>query len=384
MAGATSTLPNPHLLVVGGGSAGHVVPSMPLLDHFRRCGWQLSFVGSVRGPERDLIEPLDVAFYAVSVGKLRRYFSLENLLDVFRTLAGIWQAFWLLRRLRPSIVFSKGGFVSVPVVIAAWLRRVPVVAHESDLTPGLANRLALPFVTALCTNFPGTRVSHWRVRRRPLQVVQTGTPLRPALTAGDATRGRALCGAPEGQPLLIIVGGSLGAEAINRTVRTALPALTQRCFVVHVCGRGHVDPALNGTPGYRAYEYVTDGWGDMLAAADLVVSRAGANALYELLALGKPNLLIPLTRAASRGDQIENAEFARNAGYSDVLTEEELNSESLVARLDQMFANLAAWRDRVLTSGFEDGTVAVARVIEDAVRDHRRRATTVTNHHSGT
>jgi UDP-N-acetylglucosamine--N-acetylmuramyl-(pentapeptide) pyrophosphoryl-undecaprenol N-acetylglucosamine transferase len=356
----------PHLLVVGGGSAGHVVPSIPVIEHFRRRGWQLSYVGSARGPERALIEPLNVSFHAISVGKLRRYVSFENLTDVFRTVAGTWQAWRLLGRLRPDVVFSKGGYVSVPVVIAAWVRGIPVVAHESDLTPGLANRIALPFVTALCTNFPGTRVPPRR--RGGPAVVQTGTPLRPALTAGDAARGRALCGAPAGTPLLIVVGGSLGATAINRVVREALPALTTRFFVVHVCGAGQVDAALADTANYRAYEYLQEGWGDLLAAADLVVSRAGANSLYELLALGKPHLLIPLPRSASRGDQIENAAFARAAGYSAVLPEEELNSGTLVARLDQMYADLASWQERVRAAGFGDGTQAVADVIEGAVR----------------
>jgi UDP-N-acetylglucosamine--N-acetylmuramyl-(pentapeptide) pyrophosphoryl-undecaprenol N-acetylglucosamine transferase len=264
-------------------------------------------------------------------------------------------------------VFSKGGYVSVPVVMAAWLRGIPVVAHESDLTPGLANRLAMPFVSALCINFPGARIGGEGRRRAP-RVVRTGTPLRPALTGGDPARGRVLCGAPPDRQLLVVVGGSLGAAAINRAVWAALPELTERFFVVHVCGRGARDPALEAVPGYRAYEFVGDGWGDILAAADLVVSRAGANALYELLALGKPHLLIPLSRAASRGDQIENAAYAQEAGLSAVLPEEDLNSASLVDRLGRLSASLDDWRARLRATEFKDGTQAVADVIESVIR----------------
>jgi UDP-N-acetylglucosamine--N-acetylmuramyl-(pentapeptide) pyrophosphoryl-undecaprenol N-acetylglucosamine transferase len=362
----------PHLLLVGGGSAGHVIPSIPLIDHFRARGWSLSYVGSADGPEHGLIAPLGVPFHVISVGKLRRYFSLQNLTDLFRTGAGVWQAWRLLQRLRPDVVFSKGGYVSVPVVMAAWLRGIPVVAHESDLTPGLANRLAMPFVSALCTNFPGTRVGGEGGRRRAPRVVRTGTPLRPALTGGDPAKGRAMCGAPPDRQLLVVVGGSLGAAAINRTVWAALPELTERFFVVHVCGRGARLPALEAVAGYRAYEFVGDGWGDILAAADLVVSRAGANALYELLALGKPHLLIPLSRAASRGDQIENAAYAEEAGLSVVLPEEDLNSTTLVDRLGQMSADLDHWRARLHASEFKDGTQAVADVIQGVLKDGER------------
>jgi UDP-N-acetylglucosamine--N-acetylmuramyl-(pentapeptide) pyrophosphoryl-undecaprenol N-acetylglucosamine transferase len=364
-----------HLVVVGGGSAGHVVPSLPLIAHYQQRGWQISYVGSARGPERALIEPLGVPYFVVSVGKLRRYLSLENVTDVFRTVGGIAQAWRLLGRLRPDVVFSKGGYVSVPVVVAAWLRGVPVIAHESDLTPGLANRLAIPFADALCTNFPGTVVPTRRVRRTPLRVVRTGTPLRPALLSADPDRGRALCGAPAGQPLAIIVGGSLGAEAINRATLAALPLLTERCFIVHVVGAGrsaaaHAHAAQAGecvAARYRAYDFVGEGWGDLLAAADVVISRAGANSLYELLALGKPHLLIPLPRTASRGDQLDNARFAEAAGFSAVLWEEQLNSQSLVARLDQLLADLPGWRERLRASGYTDGTDAVAAVIDSVL-----------------
>jgi UDP-N-acetylglucosamine--N-acetylmuramyl-(pentapeptide) pyrophosphoryl-undecaprenol N-acetylglucosamine transferase len=328
-----------------------VIPALPVMDRARAAGMRVSFVGSHSGLEQRLLAGVDVDYHAIAAGKLRRYLSLENLLDAFRVLAGIGQAYRLLGRLRPDVVFSKGGFVSFPVVYAAHLRRIPVVAHESDLTPGLANRLALPYVSTLCVTFPETAAPRLGGR-----LVVTGTPLRDALLAGDPARGRALVDAPAGRPLLLVTGGSLGADAINRTVRAALDELVQSFVVVHVCGPGkRADREL---PGYHQFEYVSDDWGHLLAAADLVSSRAGANTLFELLALGKPNLLIPLSPRVSRGDQVENAEFARVRGYSRVLQEAELTADRLVEQV------LAAQRDadesRRHLAGFQAGDAATA------------------------
>jgi UDP-N-acetylglucosamine--N-acetylmuramyl-(pentapeptide) pyrophosphoryl-undecaprenol N-acetylglucosamine transferase len=326
-----------HLLCTGGGTAGHVIPAIPVMQRALERGIRVSFVGSRSGLEEALLADLPVDYHGIASGKLRRYLSLENLVDVFRVLAGIWQAFWLVRRLRPDVVFSKGGFVSFPVVFAAWLWRIPVVAHESDLTPGLANRLSLPFVRTLAVTFPVTAARNFRGR-----TVLAGTPLRPALLQGDAARGRALLDAPPGRPILLVTGGSLGAEVLNRAVVEALPQLLEEFVVVHVCGPGKLPEVRHA--GYHAYEYVRDEWGDLLAAADLVVSRAGANTLFELLALGKPNLLVPLSRRASRGDQIENAAWAKAEGYSGVLDEAALSAASLVAAVRDTRAAQAAMR----------------------------------------
>lgn len=317
--------------VTGGGTAGHVMPAIPVMQALMRQGCEVFFVGGKTGPERELVASLDVAFHAVSTGKLRRYLSFANVLDALRIPLGIFQAWQLLRRLRPQVLFSKGGFASFPAVVGAWLNGVPVVAHESDLTPGLANRLAAPFIRTLCVTFDATeRESTKGVGR----VVVSGTPLRSELLAGDAERGRALLGfggMDEGAgPVLLVVGGSLGAAALNDVVRDALGHLL-RCYrVVHVCGAGKLDADLADEPGYVQREFVGDEWGDIIAAADLVVSRAGANALCEWLALGKPHLLVPLPKTASRGDQIENAAFAESKGWSLVIPEHELNSTTLV------------------------------------------------------
>lgn len=340
-----------HLLCTGGGTAGHVIPAIPVIERARAEGARISFVGSRSGLEARLLADQELEYYGIASGKLRRYLSRENLADVFRVVAGMWQAWRLLGRLGPDVVFSKGGFVSFPVVFAAWLRRIPVVAHESDLTPGLANRLAQPFLRTLCVTFPETRASRLRGRQ-----VFTGTPLRPALLAGDAGRGRALVDAPGDRPLLLVTGGSLGADVINRAVREALVELLDQFVVVHVCGPGKLADLVR--PGYHQFEYVTDDWGDLLAAADLVVSRAGANTLFELLALGKPALLVPLSPRVSRGDQVENAEYARLHGYARVLPERELSAATLVAAARGAYADRETLRRHL--AGFQAGDAAAA------------------------
>jgi len=349
-----------HLLCTGGGSAGHVIPAMPVMDAARRSGVRVSFVGSRSGLEQRLLTGQDVDYYGIASGKLRRYLSVQNLLDAFRVAAGVWQAFRLLGRLRPDVVFSKGGFVSLPVVLAARLRRLPVVVHESDLSPGLANRLALPFVQTLCVTFAETRAPRFRGRQ-----VTTGTPLRPALLAGQAQRGRDLVGAGE-RPVLLITGGSLGADAVNRAVLGALDDLLETFVVVHVCGPGKLSDRQ--APGYHAFEYVDDEWPDLLAAADLVVSRAGANSLFELLALGKPNLLIPLSARVSRGDQLENAEYARARGYSRVLAEEDLDAGRLLAAVLETHRDAAALGRALAEFRPPDAAAAIHRELEAAAR----------------
>lgn len=325
------------VLFTGGGTAGHVIPAIPVMRRLAAAGVEIGFVGSRSGLEADLLRDEPLRFFAISSGKLRRYFSVENLLDAGRVLIGIVNALAVMLRFKPDVVFSKGGFVSFPVVFAAWLCRVPVVAHESDLTPGLANRLSLPFIRSLCVNFPVTRPARFSGR-----VLYTGTPVRDALLNGDADEGRRLLGVAQDTPILLVTGGSLGADALNRAVREALPRLCERWHVVHVCGPGKrldID-----TPRYSQFEYVRDEWGHMLAAADLVVSRAGANTLYELLVLGKVNLLVPLSKRASRGDQIENAAYARSEGFSAVLDEDDLTPDTLCAALSEVAENLHSYR----------------------------------------
>ena len=353
--------PVKRLVVTGGGTAGHVVPAIPVMQAFIEHGTRVDFIGSGSEFERTLIADLDASYHGIAAGKLRRYFSFENLLDAFKVLFGMLQALLLIRRLRPSAVFSKGGFVSFPVAFAAWCWRVPVVAHESDLTPGLANRLAMPFVRSLCTNFPATRP-----QRFSGELVYTGTPVRPELLHGDAGAGRQLIDAAPDRPVIVVTGGSLGADRINEAVREAAASLCQRGEVVHVCGPGKVVPV--DQPGYHPFEYVREEWGDLLAAATLVISRAGANTLYELLCLRKPNLLIPLSRKASRGDQIENAAWAEAEGYSHVLAEEALTAESLVAAADEILAETTTDSGKIAAFQPPDSVGLIVATIERAAK----------------
>ncbi len=330
------------IVFTGGGTAGHVVPSFPLIQYFVGLGWHIHYVGSTSGLEQRLIAPFDISYDGIATGKLRRYWSVENALDLFRVLGGCLQAVRLLRRRRPNVVFSKGGYVSFPVVFAAWLLRIPVIAHESDLTPGLANRLAFPFVVKICVNFADTHIG-----RDAAKLVHAGTPIRPALLQGSAQRGREFCGIAPESPILLVVGGSSGSERMNVVVRQALPELTTSFHVVHICGAGHVDETLAEQHHYRQFEFISEAWGDVIAAADIVVSRAGANTLFELLTLRKPNLLIPLPLRVSRGDQIENARYAEKHGFSEVLEEAQLSAETLVSRVKQIHHDRDQWPERL-------------------------------------
>lgn len=328
------------IVFTGGGSAGHVLPAVPIMRAMRGQGAELFYIGGADGSDERYLAGEALTYYGIASGKLRRYFSWRNFADMFSVLRGLWQSHRLLGRIRPDLVFSKGGFVTLPVVLAGWLRRIPVVAHESDCSPGLANRLAMPFLSALCTSFPIQRP-----RRLRGTLIHTGSPVRPELLAGDAQRGRALVNAPAGMPLVLVTGGSLGAEGLNAVVRTAAPGLVEHCCLVHVCGSGKTSALA--LPRYHQFEFVGADWGHLLAAAELVVSRAGSNALFELLALGKPNILVPLPRSASRGDQIENAAYAERAGYSLVIPEEGLDAARLTDALGRMLAEANEWRKRL-------------------------------------
>lgn len=321
------------IAVTGGGSAGHVIPALPVADALLARGHTVHFIGTRSGLEQGYLGDRPITFHGISAGKLRRYFSVQNFTDLFRIAWAVAESFLLLRRIRPSVLFSKGGFVSLPPVFAAWLLGIPVVAHESDLTPGLANRLSLPFIKTLCTSFSGTRFSGFFSEFTGRQVV-TGTPVRDSLLTGNAALARERYGIDANQAVLLVTGGSLGAEGLNRIIRDNLDALTERFFVVHVCGVGKTFNVSQ--PCYIQLEFVDDGWGDLLACADLVVSRAGANALFEWLALGKPNLLVPLPAGGSRGDQLANAEHALARGWSEVVEEDDLTGERLLAALSSL------------------------------------------------
>lgn len=321
------------IVITGGGSAGHVIPALPVADALLAEGHTVHFIGTRSGLEQGYLGDRPVIFHGISAGKLRRYFSLQNFTDLFRIAWAVVESLVLLLRIKPDVLFSKGGFVSLPPVFAAWLLRIPVVAHESDLTPGLANRLSLPFIKTLCTSFSDTRFSGFFSEFKGRQVV-TGSPVRDSLLTGKADLARERYDIKADQRVLLVTGGSLGAEGLNRIIRDNLEALTAQFFVLHVCGVGKTSNV--SLPGYVQLEFVDNGWGDLLACADVVISRAGANALFEWVALGKPNLLVPLPAGGSRGDQLANAEYALGRGWSEVVQEDELTRERLLTALSSL------------------------------------------------
>jgi UDP-N-acetylglucosamine--N-acetylmuramyl-(pentapeptide) pyrophosphoryl-undecaprenol N-acetylglucosamine transferase len=330
------------IVFTGGGSAGHVTPNIALMDAAVARGWRVQYVGSAEGIERTMLKDSGISYYVVSVGKLRRYFSLENLIDPLRLLLGVWQAYALLGRLKPNLVFSKGGFVAVPVVVGAWLRRIPVISHESDVTPGLANRICSPFCRRICITFEETKAY-----LPPSKVILTGTPVRSEILEGDAGKGRDFLGFNDSKPILLVFGGSLGAAVINDLVERVVGALLVDFQVVHVVGRDNIYSGRD-RPGYVRKEFISEEFGDVLAAASIVVSRAGANSLYEFFVIGKPHLLIPLPLAASRGDQLENAGLFKDKGFSHVLLEEDLTDDSFLDAVSALQADTPVLRQRLL------------------------------------
>lgn len=324
-----------NLVLTGGGTAGHVTPNIALLEKLDKSEWNIAYIGSETGIEKQLIAAQGIPYHPIKTGKMRRYFSWKNILDPFLIVYGIGQAFFLLHRLKADLVFSKGGFVAFPVVFAAWLQRIPVIAHESDMTPGLANRLCYPFVKNICINFASGK----KFYRNTSKLIVTGTPIRQALFEGSKEQGLALCHFHAEKPCLLVIGGSLGAASINRAVRDALPRLLQNFQVIHICGKGNLDANLQNKPGYRQFDYVNEELADLFAAADVVVSRAGANAVCEILALKKPHIFIPLSARVSRGDQIHNARYFMQQQVSTVIEDEALTSEGLLAAVMQVYQN---------------------------------------------
>lgn len=326
------------ILLTGGGTAGHVTPNIALLPSLIEMGYDIHYIGSYNGIEKELIAEYNIPYHGIASGKLRRYFSVQNFTDPFRVLKGFAQAKSLVKTLRPDVIFSKGGFVSVPVVMAGKLCKVPTIIHESDITPGLANKLAIPSATKVCCNFPET-LNHLPDGK----AVLTGCPIRQELLIGDKAAAKKFCNFTSDKPVILIVGGSLGSVAVNNAVRAILPELLEDFQIIHLCGKGKLDNSLLQTAGYAQFEYISDELKDLFALSDIVISRAGANAICELVALRKPNLLIPLGLNASRGDQILNAQSFEKQGYSLVMDEESITNDSFLNAIHALFHNRATY-----------------------------------------
>lgn len=348
------------IILTGGGTAGHVTPNIALLPALREAGFEPEYIGSYDGIEKKLIEEFDVPYHGIATGKFRRYLDVKNLTDPFKVIKGYGEAVQLMKELKPDIVFSKGGFVSVPVVLAARKCKIPVISHESDMTPGLANKIAKPAATKICCNFPET------VQLLPKEkAVLTGTPIRQELLQGSRLAGLEFCGFNSSKPVIMVVGGSTGAVHVNDAIRAILPKLLEDFQVVHLCGKGKSDESYSNTKGYVQFEYVNRELRDVFAAADIVISRAGANAICELLALRKPNLLIPLSAKASRGDQILNARSFEAQGYSLVLEEENMNDDSLYEKIQKLYKNRYQFTDNMDKSSQSNAIPVIMDLIKE-------------------
>ena len=346
------------LVLTGGGTAGHVMPHIALLPPFAREGWQLFYIGS-GGIEQEIMAGTGIPFRTIQAGKLRRYFSWQNFIDIFRVVIGFVQAAGYLAAIRPALVFSKGGFVSVPVCLAARVLRIPVVSHESDLTPGLANRIIGRFARLILYAFPQTGSY---LGNTPSRLV--GLPVRDSLLRGNAARGRAFCGFPanEQRPVYLVMGGSLGAQKINEALAGILPDLVRDRGVIHITGKGKGIAFEH--PWYRAFEYVQDELPDLFAAADYVVSRAGANSIFEFLALQKPMLLIPL-EAGSRGDQVHNARSFVENDWAKVLREKDLSGPALQQAMMALEKDAAGLQNRLREAGQRHASEEVVQSLRE-------------------
>lgn len=349
------------IILTGGGTAGHVTPNIALIPKLKEEGYDIHYIGSYNGMEKKLIEDMRIPYHGISSGKLRRYFDVKNFSDPFRVIKGYGEASRLMKSLKPDVVFSKGGFVSVPVVMAAKNHRIPAIIHESDMTPGLANKLCIPSATKICCNFPEA-MEHLPKGK----AVLTGTPIRQELFNGNPLDAIQFTGLQANKPTILVIGGSTGSVKVNEAVRECLDELLKTYQVIHLCGKGKLDIAYEHRDGYVQYEYIKKELSSLLALADIVISRAGANAICELQALAKPNLLIPLGANASRGDQILNAESFKKQGFSYVLPEEELTKETLLNAVDQVYTHRADYQAAMKNSQMTNSIDLIVDLINDA------------------
>ena len=351
------------IVLTGGGSAGHVTPHLALLPHLLKEGYEVHYIGTQDGIEHGMVGNLPgVTYHVVKSGKLRRYFDWKNFTDPFRVIAGAFQSAHLMRRLKPDVCFSKGGFVSVPVVFGAHMNHVPVVTHESDMTPGLANKLCLRYAKVQCCTFPeAVGYAHGKG-------VYTGSPIRAELFQGNRERGLRRFGLHENLPVLMVVGGSSGAQAINRAVRASLNQLTECFEVVHLCGKGNLDAECEGAKRYHQYEYLDEDMRHAYACADVLISRAGSNTLCEILALKKPALLIPYPKEASRGDQILNARSFEQRGLAHVLMQEDMTPDTLLTAVVDTYKDRGRLIDAMERESSSDGVANVMHLIHQYAR----------------
>jgi UDP-N-acetylglucosamine--N-acetylmuramyl-(pentapeptide) pyrophosphoryl-undecaprenol N-acetylglucosamine transferase len=346
------------IILTGGGTAGHVTPNIALIPKLKNTGFDVFYIGTKEGIEYNLIINEKIPFYPIVAGKLRRYFDKKNFTDIFNIGRGFIQALKVIKKEKPDVIFSKGGFVSCPVVWAGWLMRVPVVIHESDMTPGLANKLSLPFAKNICVAFPETENYINKSK-----CVLTGLPVREKLFTGKKEKGLEICNFDNNKPVILIIGGSLGSSFLNEKIRESLNTLLEDFQICHICGKNSLDESLNGIKGYKQFDYVSDEMSHLFEMSDLIVSRAGATTLFEILALEKPSLLVPLSKKASRGDQILNANSFEKKGLANSIDEDDMTNEKFINSIKFTYENRENYINKIKESGMNKGIDEVIKVI---------------------
>jgi UDP-N-acetylglucosamine--N-acetylmuramyl-(pentapeptide) pyrophosphoryl-undecaprenol N-acetylglucosamine transferase len=323
------------IVLTGGGTAGHILPNLALAPYLEKEGYEVLYFGSHSPMDQNLVESMSgLAFVRIASGKLRRYFDFQNIIDLFYILQGCVQSWLKLRRIKPVLVFAKGGFVSVPVVWASWCLKIPVLLHESDISPGLANRLMIPFAKCICLSFPQT-LSQLPTSKTRL----TGLPVRSFLLQGEAIKGRQICNFNTSKPILMVMGGSQGSQVLDTFIWNNLALLLESYQLIHLARKQLKNEPVPLLEGYRFFEFVNEELAHLYACADIIMSRSGANTLFEILHLKKPALLIPLPKSVSRGEQISNAKAFKELSCGEMLEQENMDIETVLTLCKKLYVN---------------------------------------------
>lgn len=353
----------PKIILTGGGTAGHVNGNIALLPGLRKRNYEISYIGSRLNIERELIPNENVPYYIISSGMLRRYFDLKNFTDIFRVIKGIIDSIRIIKKEKPDLIFSKGGFVTVPVAIASYITKVPFICHESDLSPGLANKIAAKFSKKVLVTFPET------LEYLGDKGVLVGSPIREELLQGNKEKGLSFLGFSDQKPLLLAMGGSIGSPLLNKAIWENLELLLKKYNICHLVGMDHYDSKYENIDGYRQFKYIKEEMKDVLKASSYVISRAGSNSIFEFLALKIPNLLIPLGLETSRGDQIENAASFEKLGYSLVLEEEKVTGESILEKLSILENKKDDFINNMMNAENSNGVENILNIIDGIIKE---------------
>lgn len=343
------------IVLTGGGTAGHVTPHLALLPYLKKDFDKIYYIGSFGGMEKNIIANTGVKYYSVPCVKLIRKFTFKNLAIPFTLCKGVSEAGKILDELKPDVIFSKGGYVALPVVLAAKKRRVPVICHESDYTVGLANKISARYCEKVLTSFPSAAESL-------KNGVCVGAPLKNSLFTAEKAGSLKIFGLTDGKPVILVTGGSLGAKAINDCIRGTLDDLLEKYRVLHICGKGNLSGIKKS--GYCEIEF-TDKMENAFACADICVSRAGSNTVFEMASLKKPMLLIPLPKGVSRGDQILNARYFEHKGLAKVLLQENLTPATLVRAVDGLFRDRPKFAETFKTHPVKNAASDIAAILAE-------------------